>query len=117
MSAGATRVALDEVRNAPSLLEGMRAIEGLSDAAAAEPETAETVRVLLAAILDPTDQLAAIGAVLALGGVRHERSGSALITVLREGPVLPARPRHVGARRVRDAPQRAAPARLSRHRG
>ncbi|WP_404389577.1 glycosyltransferase [Humibacillus xanthopallidus] len=86
MSAGATRVALDDVRNAPSLLAGMRAIEGLSDAAAAEPETAETVRVLLAAILDPTDQLAAIGAVLALGGVRHERSGSALITVLREGP-------------------------------
>ena len=36
-----------------------------------------------AAGLDPTDQLAAIGAVLALGGVRHERSGSALITVLR----------------------------------
>ena len=86
MSAGATRMALDDVRNAPSLLEGMRAIEGLSDAAAAEDETAETVRLLLAAILDPTDQLAAIGAVLALGGVRHERSGSTLITVLREGP-------------------------------
>ena len=86
MRAGATRTALDDVRNAPSLLEGMRAIEGLSDAAAAEDETAETVRVLLAAILDPTDQLAAIGAVLALGGVRHERSRSTLVTVLREGP-------------------------------
>jgi glycosyltransferase involved in cell wall biosynthesis len=89
MSAGATRVALDGVRNAPSLLEGMRSIEGLSDAAADSADTAdsaETVRVLLSAILDPTDQLAAIGAVLALGGVRHERSASALATVLREGP-------------------------------
>ena len=86
MSAGATRVALDGVRNAPSLLEGMRAIEGLSDAATSENETAEAVRVLLAAVLDPTDQLAAMGAVLALGGVRDERAGSALVTVLREGP-------------------------------
>ena len=89
MSAGATRVALDGVRNAPSLLEGMRAIEDLSDAAAGRAKrqtSAETVRVLLAAILDPTDQLAAMGAVLALGAVRHERAGSALVTVLREGP-------------------------------
>jgi glycosyltransferase involved in cell wall biosynthesis len=89
MSAGATRIALDDVREAPSLLEGMRSIEDLSDAAATPGETsdrAETVRVLLSAILDPTDQLAAIGAVLALGGVRHERSASALVTVLREGP-------------------------------
>ncbi|WP_221629417.1 glycosyltransferase [Humibacillus xanthopallidus] len=89
MSAGTTRVALDGVRNAPSLLEGMRSIEDLSDAAAASADandTAATVRVLLSAILDPKDQLAAIGAVLALGGVRHERAGSALLTVLREGP-------------------------------
>ena len=89
MSAGATRLALDGVRNAPSLLEGMRSIEDLSDAAAGSADgtdSAETVRVLLSAILDPTDQLAAIGAVLALGGVRHERAASALVTVLREGP-------------------------------
>ena len=86
MSAGATRTALEDVREAPSLLEGMRAIEGLSDAAAGEAETAETVRVLLAAILDPTDQLAAMGAVLALGGVRHDSASSALVAVLREGP-------------------------------
>ena len=89
MSAGSTRVALDGVRNASSLLEGMRTIEDLSDAAAASAEaadTAETVRVLLSAILDPTDQLAAMGAVLALGGVRHPRAGSALVTVLRDGP-------------------------------
>jgi glycosyltransferase involved in cell wall biosynthesis len=89
MSAGATRMALDGVRNAPSLLDGMRSIEDLSDAAAGSADTAdsaETVRVLLSAILDPTDQLAAIGAVLALGGVRHERSASALATVVREGP-------------------------------
>ncbi|HET7800870.1 MAG TPA: glycosyltransferase [Humibacillus xanthopallidus] len=89
MSAGATRMALDGVRNAPSLLEGMRSIEDLSDAAAVSADgtdSAETVRVLLSAILDPTDQLAAIAAVLALGGVRHSRAGSALVTVLREGP-------------------------------
>ncbi len=111
MSAGATRMALDDVRNAPSLLEGMRAIEGLSDAAAAEDETAETVRVLLAAILDPTDQLAAIGAVLALGGVRHERSGSALITVLREGPSYLRDHAAWALGGCEHAPQRAAPPR------
>ena len=85
MSAGATRTALEDVREAPSLLEGMRAIAGV-DAAAVETDTAETVRVLLSAILDPTDQLVAIGAVLALGGVRHDSASSALIALLREGP-------------------------------
>ncbi len=85
-SAGATRAALDGVRRAPSLLAGMRAIESLSDVAAVEEDSAAAVRVLLTAVLDPSDQLAAMGAVLALGAVPDERAGSALLTVLRDGP-------------------------------
>ncbi|MDO5710654.1 MAG: glycosyltransferase [Micrococcales bacterium] len=87
MTAQATRIALEAVRSAPTLLEAMHRGPGLDSAAAADaaegPAGASAAAQLLrAAVDDPTDQLTAAIATLALGSVATQRSARTLARLL-----------------------------------
>ncbi|MEP7159767.1 MAG: hypothetical protein ABI746_01550, partial [Dermatophilaceae bacterium] len=89
MTAEATRIALDAVRSAPTLLEAMQRGPRLDAAAAADaaagPAGERTaVRLLRAAIDDPTDQLTAAIATLALGSVATQTSAQTLARLLED---------------------------------
>ncbi len=73
--------ALDAVREAPSILEGIRRADDLSAAAAAVGR-AHGVRRLAEAASDPDDQLTAIAAVHALAHVPSGSADPALVSLL-----------------------------------
>ncbi|MEO6142687.1 MAG: glycosyltransferase [Dermatophilaceae bacterium] len=75
------QTALDEVRQAASILDGIRRADRLIIAASRDGSS-RTVR-LLAAATESADQLSAIGAVHALGKVVGQSAGEALIALLR----------------------------------
>ena len=75
------QTALDEVRHATSVLEGIRRADGLSIAASRDG-SARAVRILAAAT-DSADQLSAIAAVHALGHIRGQSADEVLISLLR----------------------------------
>ncbi len=74
------QTALDEVRQATSILEGIRRADGLS-LAASRDGGARTVRILAAAT-DSADQLSAIAAVHAVARVRGQSADGVLISLL-----------------------------------
>ena len=80
------QTALDEVRQATSILEGIRRADGLSIAVSRDG-SARTVRILAAAT-DSADQLSAIAAVHALGQVRGQSADGALISLLRHNSLF-----------------------------
>ncbi|MEO7131128.1 MAG: glycosyltransferase [Dermatophilaceae bacterium] len=86
MTAQATRIALAAVRSAPTLLEAMHRGPALDVAAAADAASpageSTATQLLRAAIDDPTDQLTAAIATLALGSVATESSARSLARVL-----------------------------------
>ena len=73
--------ALDEVRQATSILDGIRRADHLTIAASRDGSP-RTVRILAAAT-DSADQLSAIAAVHALGHVRGQSADDVLISLLR----------------------------------
>jgi glycosyltransferase involved in cell wall biosynthesis len=75
------QTALDEVRRARSILDGIRRADGLS-VAASRDGSARTVRILAAAT-DSAEQLSAIAAVHALGHVRGQSADEVLSSLLR----------------------------------
>ncbi len=91
MTSEATRHALGAVRSAPTLLEAMHRGPGLDAAAVADaatgPEGESAVVTLLgAAIDDPTDQLTAAIATVALGSTATEGSARELARLLGAAP-------------------------------
>ncbi|MEO6996526.1 MAG: glycosyltransferase family 4 protein [Terracoccus sp.] len=88
--AEATRLALEAVRLTPTLLEAMHRGPGLDAAAAADAAAgpageSAAAALLMAAIDDPTDQLTAAIATLALGSVATETSARTLAQLLDDG--------------------------------
>ena len=75
------QTALDEVRRATSILDGIRRADRLTIAASRDGSSG-TVRVLAEAT-DSADQLSAIAAVHALGHVRGQSADEVLISLLR----------------------------------
>lgn len=75
------QTALDEVRQATSILDGIRRADHLTIAASRDGSP-RTVRILAAAT-DSADQLSAIAAVHALGHVRGQSADEVLISLLR----------------------------------
>ena len=91
MTAEATRHALGAVRSAPTLLEAMHRGPSLDAAAATDAATgpegeSAVVTVLGAAIADPTDQLTAAIATVALGSTATEGSARELARLLGAAP-------------------------------
>lgn len=79
--------ALATVRHAPTLLEGMRRVDALVEAAGrTRPDTARGL--LLTAINDSADDLTAIAAVHALGAVAAPWVDDQLLTLVRSGGFL-----------------------------
>lgn len=85
---GSTAAALDSVRQAPSLLEGMRRAVDLGEAASTDDDGARAAALLAAAAADTSDHLTAIAAVHALGRVDHPAAAVVLTDLLARG--LPA---------------------------
>ena len=75
------QTALDDVRHATSILDGIRRADALTIAASRDGSSG-TVRVLAEAT-DSADQLSAIAAVHALGHVRGQSAGEVLVSLLR----------------------------------
>ena len=73
--------ALDALRQAGCILDGIRAADDLTIAASRDGGT-RAVRLLAQAALDPTDQLTAIAAVHALAQVFDETADDALVNLL-----------------------------------
>ena len=104
----ALQSALAKVRDAPFLLDAIRASDALTDAAGHDGGP-HAVKVLAAAIDEPDDQLIAIAAVHALGrGVRRRRRCSVVRSAVRP-PALPAGTRRLGARVADPAAGRRRP--------
>ncbi|MBC7724601.1 MAG: glycosyltransferase [Burkholderiaceae bacterium] len=76
-----TLTALDGVRNATTILEGMRAADDLTAEASRDGGT-RAVRLLAQAIADDSDQLTAIASVHALAQVFDEAADDTLVAVL-----------------------------------
>ena len=76
-----THTALDAMRSAGSILDGIRAADALTIAASRDGGI-RSVRLLAQAIADPTDQLTAIAAVHALAQVFEEGADDVLVSVL-----------------------------------
>ena len=91
MTAEATRIALDAVRSAPTVLEALHRgpeLDVAAAAAAAVGPAAESTAVWLlrAAIDDPADQLTAAVATLALGSMATQTSARTLAGLLEDCP-------------------------------
>ena len=94
MTAAATRQALDAVRTAPTLLEGLRRTEALASAVVVGSDddgdgddgAIETVMLLSHTVRSPDDQLSAIAATCALGAVPGRAADDVLVDLLDEGP-------------------------------
>ena len=92
MRANATRLALEAVRTAPTLLGAMHEGPGLDRAAAADAASGpaaevEVIALLESAITDPTDQLTAAIATLALGAVGTQAGARSLAGLLEHSPL------------------------------
>ena len=90
MTAEVTRLALEAVRSAPTLLEAMHRGPGLDTAAAADAASgpageSAAASLLLAAVDDRADELTAAIATLALGSMATEKSARTLAGLLDEG--------------------------------
>ncbi len=81
-TSSALTAALDAVRSAPTLLEGMRRAVDLAVAARADDDGARAVTLLAAAAADPGDHLTAIAAVHALAAVPHPAADGVLTDLL-----------------------------------
>lgn len=77
----ATHTALDTMRSAGSLLEGIRCADDLTVAASRDGGT-RAVRLLVQAAVEPSDQLTAIAAVHSLAQVFDESADDALTSLL-----------------------------------
>ena len=87
-AASAVRAALEEVRSAPTILRGLRSVEGLVAAAARDADGC-SVDLLREAALDPGDGVTALGAVHALAALPGS-DATTLVPMLATGTAFQA---------------------------
>src|SRR5688500_2520438 len=84
-----TSQALEAVRRAPTILTALRRIDDLADAASRD-ESAEALRELKHAVVDPADTATALAAVHALAALPHDAGAPSLVALLRSGDAFRA---------------------------
>ena len=84
-----TSQALEAVRRAPTILMALRRIDDLADAASRD-ESAESLRELKHAVVDPADAVTALAAVHALAALPRDAGAPSLVALLRSGDAFRA---------------------------